>query len=284
MLRDDVPTRRAPRMGAILRRIEAMNVSGAERHWALMPRELALRMRPRVVRIGDGLLTLMAKSDSLIHNRMVGLGRLGAAKESMIDVAIATCREAGLKRFAVMPAPGPQSEEISGWLMTRGFVPKGGHTVLLRRGHPRVPKVETTVRVARALRAQRPIIVAIHEATFGMPPSRRAWALAAAGAPGREHYLGFVRATPVAVGTLRVEGRLAWLGWGATLTRCAPARRARRGECRPPAPRRASRLRVVWVETSPSVPGRPQVSYRNLIRLGFRKVADRPQYVWRGVR
>ena len=88
--RDAVATRRAPPLASILRRIEAMNIVGAERHWSAMPGELALRMRPRVVRIGDGLLTLMAKSDSLIHNRMVGLGRLGAAKESMIDVAVAS--------------------------------------------------------------------------------------------------------------------------------------------------------------------------------------------------
>src|SRR5580765_183516 len=269
-----------PPIATILRRIEAMNVSGAERHWALMPRELALRMRPRVVRIGDGLLTLMAKSDSLIHNRMVGLGRLGVAKESMIDVAIETCREAGLKRFAVMPAPGSQSEEITGWLMTRGFVPKAGHIVLLRRGQARVPKVESRVRVARALRAQRSTIVAIHEATFGIPPSRRAWALAAAGAPGREHYLGFVGATPVAVGTLRVERRMAWLGGGATLTRWR--RRGAHAAVIAARLRRAARLGCawVWVETSPPVPGRPQGSYRNLVRLGFRKVADRPSYVW----
>src|SRR5262245_11164439 len=103
-----------PSLEPILRRMEAMNVSGAERHWALIPPELARRVRPRVVRIGDGVLTLMSGSDSLRHNRLIGLGRRGAAEPAMIDRAIAEARDAGLRRFSVMPAAGLQHATIVG--------------------------------------------------------------------------------------------------------------------------------------------------------------------------
>ena len=263
-----------------MRRIEAMNVSGAERHWALIPPDLARRVRPRVVRIGDGLLTLMEKSDALRMNRVVGLGHRGAARESMIDTLIATYRDAGLQRFAVMLAPGPQRAEIERWLRKRGFTHKGGHAVLLRDCRQPLPPIATTVRVVRARRADREAVVAIHAATFRPPPSRMGWELAAAAAPGYEHYLAFDGATPISVGSLRVDGRVAWLGGGATLT----GWRGRGAHAALIAARlrRAARRGCIWAwaETALPVPGRPQGSFRNLLRLGFLRVADRPAFVW----
>jgi len=263
-----------------MRRIEAMNVSGAERHWALIPPDLGRRVRPRVARVGDGLLTLMEKSDSLRMNRVVGLGHRGEARESMIDALVATYRDAGLGRFAVMLAPGPQRAEIARWLRKRGFTRRGGHTVLLRDCRQPVPPLTTTVRVVRARRAERAAVVAIHAATFRPPPSRMGWEMAAASAPGYEHYLAFVGATPIAVGSLRLEGRIAWLGGGATRT--CWRRLGAHAALIAARLRRAARRGCIWAwaETALPVPGRPQGSFRNLLRLGFRRVAERPAFVW----
>ena len=69
----------------LLRQIEAMGVRATEQHWALIPPALAKRLRPRVGRVGDALLTSVATSDSLRMNRVIGLGSRGCATEAKID-------------------------------------------------------------------------------------------------------------------------------------------------------------------------------------------------------
>jgi len=263
-----------------LRRAEAMNLRGTETHWALMPPELARRLRPRVARVGDGLLTLSERSDSLRMNRVIGLGHRGQAKQAMIDEIIAFYRTSKLRRFSFMLSTGPQAKTIAGWLRARGFRRHGGQSMLARDCRRSVPRATSDVRVVRAGRAHAPLIVAIHERCFGTPASRRNWALAAAAAPECEQYLGFAGATPVAVGALRIDGDLAWLGGGATLTRWR--RRGAHGALIAARLRRADRhgCRWAWVETVAPLPGRPAGSWRNLLRMGFEKVCDKPIFVW----
>lgn len=263
----------------ILRVAEAMNVAATEEHWALMPADLAMRLRPRVSRVGDGLLTLAAGSEALRMNRVIGLGHRGRAEEAMIDEIIAIYRAAKLRRFSVMLSPGPQEKQITGWLLARGFKRHGGHSMLARDCRKPVPRVASDVRVARAKREHGPLIVAIHERCFGMPASRRSWSLAAARSPQYEQYLAFVK-TAVAVGSLRIEGSVAWLGGGATLTRWR--RHGAHGTLIAARLRRAARrgCRWAWVETVAPVPGRPAGSRRNLLRFGFEEICVKPTFVW----
>jgi GNAT superfamily N-acetyltransferase len=264
-----------------LRRAEAMNVAATEEHWALMPADLARRLRPRVTRVGDGLLTLAAGSDALRMNRVIGLGHRGAAQESMIDEIIAIYRAARLRRFSLMLSPGPQAQVITAWLRARGFLPRGGLLLLARDAHLPLPRSKAEVRVKRASRASAPVIVSIQERCFAFPGNRRKWSLVAAAIPTYERYLAYVGATPVAVGALRIEGGLAWLGGAGTLTRwrrrgaqsaliAARLRRARWRGCR-----------WAWVETIAPAPGRPAGSRRNLLRFGFEPVCIKPVFVWR---
>ena len=256
-----------------------MNVSGAREHWALMPPGLARRSGARVIRVGDGLLTMLPTSDMLRMNRLVGLGRSRPARPSMIDAAVALGREAGVASLSVLPAAGPRQARIMGWLTRRGFRRKGGHVVLVRDLRE-LPRVEAGVRVARMRRDQGEAVLRVHEDAFGPPPAaQREWTRAAVAAPGYEHYLAFVGRTPVAAGSLRVVGRLAWLGGGATRTRWR--RRGAHAAVIAARLRRAARRGCAWawVETAIPARGRPQGSLRNLLRLGFQVVAERPAYV-----
>jgi hypothetical protein len=265
---------------AVLRRIEAMAIRGAERFWSRIPPAVAKHLRPRVTRVGDALLTLGAGSDALRTNRVIGLGHEGRARESMIDEIIAFYRGARLRRFSLMMSPGPQSDRIAGWLLARGFAPGGGHSLLVRDARTPVPLVRSAVRVARARRADVDAILAIHQRCFALPANRRAWSRAAFEDRGLEQYLAWVGATPVAAGALRMEDGLAWLGGGATLTRwrrhgahavliAARLRRAARQGCR-----------WTWVETVMPAPGRPTGSSRNLVRAGFVEACVKPIFVW----
>ena len=263
-----------------LRNIEAMAIHSTERHWALVPPELARRLRPRTARIGDAFLTLAAGSDALRMNRVIGLGHQGLARESMIDEIIDVYRDAKLGRFGFMIGPGPQAGSIRRWLLARGFAPRGGHSLLARPCSVAIPALPFGVRVVRATTGHEDAILAIHERCFALPPSRRIWGRASLRSAGQEQYVAMVGRTVVGAGTLRIDGNLAWMGGGATLTRwrrrgahhgliVARLRRAARRGCA-----------WVWVETALPVPGRPQGSRRNLMRLGFEEVCEKPVFVW----
>src|SRR2546425_8660509 len=127
-------------MDSVLRRVESMGMSGTERHWGLIPPDMAKRTRPQVARVGDGLVTLMPTSDSLRLNRVVGLGHRGEASEAMVDTIIERYRSARVKRFTVLLGPGPQAAEIERWLLRRRFTRRGGYALLLRDCRKPVPR------------------------------------------------------------------------------------------------------------------------------------------------
>src|SRR5262245_38115532 len=117
---------------ALFRRIEAMNVRGRQRTWAYIPPALARRTQSRVIRIADGVATLMKRSDSLRVNRVIGLGNRGEATAGTIDRLIAIYREHRIPRFSLEVAPGPQAEALDRWLAARGFSRGHGYSVLAR--------------------------------------------------------------------------------------------------------------------------------------------------------
>ena len=275
------PSRRSSRrdLATLLRRVEAMNIHTTERHWRLIPIRLAERARPRVLQVGDGLLTLLTGSDSLRLNRVIGLGHRGRAEEAMIDEITGRCREARIKRFSVMVGPGPQSGEIEEWLSRRGFEARLGHALLLRDLSQPIARPNTALRVARAGGRQRETVAQVLAESFPVPESRREWSLAAAGARHNQSFLAYAGRGAVAVAILCVLDGLAWLGGASTRTRWR--RRGAQSALIAARLRRASRLgcRWAWSETAAPGPGRPAGSRRNLMRMGFEPVCLKPLYV-----
>ena len=278
--RSTAAPRSARALAALLARVESMAVRGTERHWGRITPDLARRLRPRFRRVGDGLATMLETSDSLRLNRVIGLGHLGAAKEAMIDEIIAHYRAGRRERFSLEMSPGPQARTLTRWLLRRGFERHGGTTLLLRDCRRLLPEAGSDLRVRTAGPECAETIVRILEACFGRAPSRRPWSLAAASSRETDHLIAWDGTTPVAVGMSRIDGDLVWLGGGATLTpwrrRGAHAaliverlRRARRRGCR-----------WAWVETAAPAPGRPDISRRNLLRMGFEEACVKPVFLW----
>ena len=241
------------RRDALLVRIEAMAVRGRERQWSHIPAELARAVRPRVVRFGDALVTLMEKSDSLRVNRVIGLGHRGEASEQTIDAIVAVFTSAKLRRFSIEVGPGPQVENITRWLRERGFARHGGYSLLLRDPSLPLPRVPGGVRAVRARGTNLDVVIDIFSETFATPASRRGWSLAAAKSGDVEYFLAFVGTRPAGVGAL-IAARL----------------------------RRAARLgcRWAWSETAEPARGRPAISRRNLLRLGFEEACNKSCFLW----
>jgi hypothetical protein len=257
-----------------------MSIRGTEAHWAHVPPDLARRLKARTARIGDALLTSLGGSRSLRMNRVLGLGHRGRARAADVDRILAHYRDAGVKRFSVSLGPVPQARRIARWLLARGFTMKPGLALLVRDARLPVVADPHPFRVRRATAADAPAIVRLHARAFGMPASRRRWNLASAASEDIEHWLALSGRTLAAAGALRVDGRLAWLGGGATAVRfrklgahraliAARLERARRRGCR-----------WVWVQTLAPGRGRPDGSRRNMLHHGFEPVGLEPTFVW----
>ena len=114
---------------------------------------------------------------------------------------------------------------------------------------------------------------------FEIPQSVTAMLSHLPGRPGWSWYLAHDGETPVACGALFVHGRHGWLGQAATL----PAHRRRGAQSALIAARigaaAAAGAEVVVTETGEIVDDRPTISYRNILRAGFRAAYLRPNYV-----
>jgi len=264
----------------LLQAIEASAIRGTEDHWKLVPPDLAKRLKTGTAHVGDAFMTMLSGSEALRMNRVIGLGHRGQANEQVIDEIVRRYHDARMKRFSLLLGPGPQMKQVARWLEARRFARKPGLMLLVRDARIPVPHEKAGLRIHRASAVDRETIVRIHATCFATPPIRRSWNLVAAAARHHEHYLAFDGPKAIGVGTIRVDGDLAWLGGGAVLTRYR-----RRGAHRAlilARLRRAAQLgcRWVWVETAEPVKGRPDGSRRNLVRLGFQEVGVKPLYVW----
>jgi GNAT superfamily N-acetyltransferase len=113
---------------------------------------------------------------------------------------------------------------------------------------------------------------------FGMPADGASILSGIVGAPGWTILVAWAGDEPAACGALYADGPWAWLGVAAT----RPAFRRRGAQsallaARIDAARAAGATRLV-TETGERVEGRPDQSYRNILRAGFREAYLRPNW------
>ena len=112
-----------------------------------------------------------------------------------------------------------------------------------------------------------------------MPPMLRPWLEALAGRPGWRLYLASDGDTPAAGAALYCRDGTAWLGVAATL----PAYRGRGAQgalmARRIADAAAAGCRHIATETGEPVADEPNSSYDNMLRLGFRAIYSRANYI-----
>jgi hypothetical protein len=253
----------------IIRFAEAIEVRVNEAMWKFVPQDLVTKRGLAWRKMGGALAILASKSISLQKNRVLGFGADGGADEATLDEILTFYRGGKVKRFAVHLSPGPHLESVAGWLRRRGFSVHHHYSKLYR--HTRdIPQAPTDLEVRRAGKSDAKSYFAIVKGVFAFSPDREEWIAATFGQPGFHHFLAFDGLHPVATGMLFVEGEHAWLGWGGTLT--ASRRQGAQSALIRTRLQCAAELGVKWVvsETLAPVPGRPQGSYRNLLRMGFK--------------
>jgi len=214
----------------------------------------------------------------LLEDMLLELGHTVIAVVARVEDALSLGEDE--YDFAVLDVNlnGQRSYGLAERLRAAGYEP-GYAWMKFARPAAEAPAARTDLRleVVGAERAQDFAVPVV--GGFGMPPRM----LGATGAlPGRAGWTCLVAYDgdrPVAGGAVFVDGEQAWLGLGATL----PQARGRGAQ----SALLAERIRLaaeagattVTTETGVRQDGRPERSYRNILRAGFRPAYLRPNYV-----
>jgi GNAT superfamily N-acetyltransferase len=226
------------------------------------------------VHVGGAVCAVRTDIPEMYVNRVLGLGVSEPATDDVLD-AIALAY--GSLRHTVALAPCARPDTLADDLRARGYEP--GHAwVKFSRPAAGAAAPRAGLRIERIGADRADDYVAVIAAGFGIAPETAAMLGRLPGRSGWGCYLGYAGADPVAAGAVFVSGAAAWLGQATTL----PDHRGRGAHSALIAVRIAEALaagaEVVVTETGELADGRPESSYRNLLRAGFEPAYIRPNY------
>jgi GNAT superfamily N-acetyltransferase len=250
----------------------------ADLHAAATPETVAA-LQLRSLQIGAGLVSIggALPASAIVVNRAIGLGLDEPETRATVEATLAAYRSAGVERFFVQRHPDAEPGQMIEWLL-RGGLEKSRGWQKFRRGRDRVLDVSTDLRVEA--------IGAEHARAFGrivcdafdLGDAAAPWL---AQLPGRDQwqiFMSFADGEPAGCGALFIDGDYAWTDFGAT----APAYRQRGSQGAVLAARIQCALdcgcREIFTCTGEDVPGDPQHSYNNILKLGFEETYVRENY------
>lgn len=232
-------------------------------------------------RIGGAEASIVSSTESVVVNRVAGLGVGDAATEAEVAAIAGRYASAGIRRHLVHLDPDARPADLAEWLDRAGYRPHRGWAQFARPlgGAPlleartdlvvRVVTDDTAVAFGRIASAAFDLGEALVPAVAGLA-RHPAWRL----------YLTFDESgEPAGTGGLFLHEGAGWLDWAAT--RLEFRRRGSQGALM------ARRLLaaaeagcdLVFTETGEAVPGDPQHSYRNIERAGFEVLRVRPNRI-----
>lgn len=227
---------------------------------------------------GATALTLKALPTAALLNRVIGLGIREPATEAMIAELIEQhTRDKTVLCISVGPSAKPA--QLPDWLKARGFVHTSNLAKMIRGTEP-APQVETDLRIEPVDETTTAQFGTVVQVAFGMPAWTAEWFAYWTEHPDVYGFLAYDGDEPVGGGALVVSGEWGSLGAGGTL----PDYR-RRGSQSAIFARRIQKgiemgCRWLTTETGESTPERPNPSYNNMVRTGFKLAYLQSWYVY----
>jgi len=241
------------------------------------PPDVASALGMLVESIGGGTVFVTPGFSHLAYNRALAFGFDEPHTEPELDTMLACFRRDVC--FTIQPSPFARPSSIGDWLVARGFPPRTSWVKWVRDAHQPLREWHTDLDVRVVTPADARAFADLSCAIFHEEPVAPCLA-AAVSLPWWRIYLAFDGEQPVATGVLHVADEIGWLGWGATLE----SHRKRGAQSALIAARirdaRAMGCRWINVETAPDTPEKPNPSYRNMERAGFRVLYMRPSHAW----
>jgi len=231
-----------------------------------------------VTRIGSvACLTCRGVEPALVFRRAVGLGLERPATEAELDKVLFHMQQPGLS-YAIPVAPQYAPATLAAWLEQRNFSP-GYAWMKFHRQCDDLPSAACDLDIRVVSEDFGVEFARIVATAFELPETTVPWIGALPGRPNWVCVMAFSGGIPVATGAAYVAGDYAWLGFGATLKsyrrqgaqNALLVRRLREAKARG--------AKVAVTETGQQQPGKPDNSYRNILRAGFAEAYLRQNYL-----
>lgn len=244
---------------------------------AAAPEPARRRMGLHSAAIGTARVSVAEHEPSILWNRVIGLGIGAPAERDDAGHIGEIYRRAGVGRYFLHLHPDAQPPELRDWLAREGLVRARGWMKFERDVSP-PPEVDTALRVERVGPRHAAdfgrIVAAGFE--FGEPAAEAVAALN--GRDGWHQFMSFAGDEPAGTGILFIHEGYGWLDMGATL----PEYRGRRSQQAILAERirfaAENGCHTLFTTTGEEVPGDPQRSYANILKLGFRESCLRENF------
>jgi GNAT superfamily N-acetyltransferase len=241
--------------------------------------DLAVGLRKQSTVVGSAFASLFAAlpSSAIVVNRAIGLGLSRAEDRHTIDALVDLYAKAGVARYFVHVHPQSRPSEIGDWLLSRGLE-QARSWMKFRRGREAPPAVTTTLEVRAAAAGDAESFGRIEADAFDLGAAGAPLLARLVGRPDWHIYMSFDGDKPAGAGALYVKYGIGWLDWAAT----APAYRGRGSQSALMRRRILDALdlgcRLIVTATGEEVPGDPQISYKNILKMGFEPAYLRKNY------
>jgi hypothetical protein len=216
--------------------------------------------------------------DILLFNRVLGIGLRTNPSKELIDLLASRYLEIGAHNYGIQLSPEAKQPELKQWLAEAGLEIRDYWTKVYRHRDPAI-SVATDLRIEHVDQSRADVFGQTAAEGFGMPEQLTPIMSGSVGKPGWHHYIAWDDSTPAGVAALRVEDDIGWLGIGAVL----PQFRRRGGQGALMAQRinDGRELGCKWfiTETGQELPDKPNPSFHNMMRTGFKIAYDRPNYM-----
>jgi len=259
------------------RLVEHSEAQASRDMFDVAPPVVARALGMRVETIGGGTAMITPGFSHLAYNRALAFGLERPITEHELDEMLALFRRDVC--FTIQPSPMAQPSTIGEWLVARGLPPRTSWVKWVRDGREPAPMAETDLAVRRVTPAGAERFAELSCAIFHEEPVAPCLAQTFT-LPNWRTYMAWDGDVPVATAVLHVADGVGWLGWGATLE--SHRKRGAQSALIAARIRDARELGCRWlnVETAPDTPERPNPSYRNMARAGFRILYERPSHAW----
>jgi len=229
--------------------------------------------------IAGGYASVAARlpATAIVANRAICLGMAHPAQRAEIAELVALYRTRGVARFFAQVHPNAKPPELGGWLLAEGLEQARGW-MKFARGREAPHEVDTDLTIAEIGPEHAAAMARIAADAFDLGDAAIRWITRLVGGENWRAFGAFERATLAAIGGLYVEEGIGWCDFGAT----APAFRRRGAQSALLAHRIKAALdlgcRVIGTCTGKAVPGDPQHSYSNILKMGFEERYIRLNY------
>lgn len=224
--------------------------------------------------VEDGTVFVCRAVDHIMFNRVINLGVTRDVTVSALEQAISVFGDSKIKNWVVQLAPG--ADALKKHCDARGLTQHPRTWAIFSRNNEPGAKIETDISVREISDSEKEAFADVVVKSFGVPPLAGLWAASAIGRPRWRYFGGFAGKEMIACGSVYIDGRASWFGFGATL---ADYRGKKAQQALLSARIDASRdggAEILFTETGVPHEGEAGPSFKNIQRAGFRVAYERP--------